>query len=117
MGATRARDGDKRGLDLAERNDAGGMAYGEQFAPAPEVGGPRFERVAAERGTGGGEIVADEQRAAGGGEAVELVRRIYLAGQRAFEMGDEGRAIAVEIVVDHQRDPMPGVGASFQSTL
>ena len=90
---------DQRRRDFAEADDVLAMAHRQQLAVAPHVGGALSQRVLGQGLLDPGKIVTDQQRLAGLGEIVDLVGRIVVAFHRAFEMGDEGRALDGEIVV------------------
>ena len=75
---------------LAERHAVLRSAHGEQLAPFPQRGRPRRERLARELAFQGFQVVPHQERLAGIGEAVQRVRFVLLAGQRALQVRDEG---------------------------
>mmetsp|Transcript_10049 Transcript_10049/g.40585 ORF Transcript_10049/g.40585 Transcript_10049/m.40585 type:complete len:500 (+) Transcript_10049:1467-2966(+) len=80
---------DDGGHPLAEGDAVLRLAHGEHLSPLPQSGRAGSEDLAGQLALERLEVVADEEGLAGVGEAVELVGFVLLAGEGAFEMGDE----------------------------
>ena len=84
----------------------------DRKAVTPHVGRACRQGLLGDDGRDGVEVVANEERLAGIGEAVELVRLVVFAGGAALEMGDERGAIGGQILeVIHAAEANPGAAA------
>jgi len=87
-------EGDQRRHHLAQRDGVFAPPHRQELVIAPETAfAPSRQPLLVDRPPQGRQIVAHQQRPAGGRQAMHAVRLILLAGQRAFEVGDEGRPV------------------------
>ena len=66
----------------------------QKLAPAPHVGGTRFDLEPVDGSPGRLEVVANQNGFPGGGEPVNGTGIEVLPGDRALEMGDETQGVS-----------------------
>ena len=91
----------ERRFDLAERDNVLSAPHRQDLAPAPHIRATRFERAFTERRRSSFQIIAHQKRTARFRQAVQHIRVIAFAGQRAFEMRDECWSVAGD-VLEHE---------------
>jgi hypothetical protein len=92
---------DQRRRILAQADDIRFVSHRQQFAVAPQIGGPRRQRIARHRLRRGSEVIAHQQGTPDTRQAMQPIGLIPLPGHRTFEMRHECRAIGGQIVVVH----------------
>ena len=88
---------DERSHRFAQRDDAGGISYGEELPVPPHVGWAGGQRVLVHAVGQSGKVVADQERFPGVRQPVYPVRCVALAGSGAFEVRNEGRPMVGEV--------------------
>jgi hypothetical protein len=81
---------DERGHDLAQADHVFAPPHGQELTVAPEAAGARGEDLLVDRPAECVQVVADQERLAGVGEAVDPVGLVALSGHGAFEMSYKG---------------------------